>query len=229
MDKAELMQKEIENKRKLPEEIKKEIKKSIFHNVLIAVIIILYLCTINILFYKLDNSIFEQQMKFLALGMICITVTIFEIAYRKQSKRTAIIGIELLLCSIISLYIPYIYLFADVDLKMITTVLPLSIAIYYIAKAILIYKSRKIKHENNLSDVKEILQDTEKNGYLDEESSKSYRETKAQEEIEKKALLEEQKREAQRRKKKASMNKQRKTTTQKQTKSKTKNTAKKKK
>ena len=174
MNEIELMQKEIENKRKLPEELKLDIKKNIFHNLLIATIIILYLITINILFKRLESSVFEQQMKFFALGTITITVLIFEMAYRRQSRRTCIIGIELLLCSIISLYIPYIYLFSDVNLRMVTTILPLSIAGYYIIKAFLIYKSRKIKHENNLSDVKEILKDTEKKSYIDEESSKSY-------------------------------------------------------
>lgn len=204
MDRAELMQKEIEDKRKLPEEVKKEIKKNIFHNLLIAVIIIIYLCTINVLFYKLENNVFEQQMKFFALGLICITVIVFEIAYRRKSKRTGIIGIELLLCSIISLYIPYVYLFADVNLKTITILLPLSIAGYYIIKAIIIYKSRKIIHENNLSDVKEILKDTERKSYLDEESKKTYRELKEKEEKDKQELLEEQHKKAQENKKKTS-------------------------
>ena len=196
MDKAELMQKEIEDKRKLPEEIKKEIAKSIFHNLLIATIIIIYLCTINVLFYKLENSVFEHYMKFIALGIICVTVIIFEIAYRRKSKRTAIIGTELLLCSIISLYIPYIYLFTKVNLKLLTTILPLSISGYYIVKAILIYGSRKIEYENNLSDVKEILKDTERKSYLEEESTKSYREYKIQEEKNKKELLEKECRKA---------------------------------
>ena len=225
MDKAELMQKEIENKRKLPEELKKEIKKSILHNILIAVIIIVYLCIINVLFYKLENSIFEQQMKFVALGIITITVVIFEIAYRKQSKRMCIIGIELFLCSIISLYIPYIYLsylFENINIKFLTYALPIGIALYYILKAYIIYKTGKIKHHNNLSDIKEILKDTEKNSYLDEESTKLYRQQRQFEEQTKKELLEEQF-------KKAKSNKEKKAKKQKaETKKNAKSTAKKK-
>ena len=149
MDNAELMQKEIENIRKLPKEIKKEIRKSIIFNLIVAFIIILYLCTINILFYKLENNVFEQQMKFFALGIISVTVIMFEVAYRKQSKRICLIGIELLLCSIVSLYIPYIYLFANVNLKIFTIILPCAIAVYYIIKAIIIYKTRKIQYQSN--------------------------------------------------------------------------------
>ena len=225
MDKAELMQKEIENKRKLPEELKKEIKKSILHNILIAVIIIVYLSIINILFYKLENTVFEEQMKFIALGIITVTVIIFEIAYRKQSKRMCIIGIELFLCSIISLYIPYIYLsylFENINIKFLTYALPVGIALYYFLKAYIIYKTGKIKHHNNLSDIKEILKDTEKNSYLDEESSKLYRQQRQFEEQTKKELLEEQL-------KKVKANKERKTKKQKtETKKTDKNVAKKK-
>lgn len=196
MDNAELMQKEIENKRKLPEEIKKEIKKNILFNLLVATIIVLYLFSINMLFLNFEKTIFENQMKFLALGLITITVIFFEIAYRKQSKRTCIIGIELLLCSIYSLYVPYIYLYANVNLKMITTILPIGIAIYYIFKDYIIYKTRKFKHQNNLSDVREILSYSEKESYLDEESSKLYRKQLEFEEETKKELIEEQKRRA---------------------------------
>ena len=135
-------------------------------------------------------------MKFFALATITITVIVFEIAYRRQSKRTCIIGIELFLCSIISLYIPYIYIFSDLNLKTIYTVFPLSIAMYYIIKAIIIYKTRKIIHENNLSDVKEILKDTERKGYLEEESKKSYREYKIQEEKNNQELLEKERKKA---------------------------------
>lgn len=196
MDNAELMQKEIENKRKLPEEIKKAIKKNILFNLSVATIIVLYIFTINMLYLKSEKSIFENQMKFFALGLVLITVIIFEIAYRKESKKTCLIGIELLLCSIFSLYVPYIYLYANVNLKMIITILPIGIAMYYIFKAYIIYKSRKIKHQSNLSDVREILSYSEKESYLEEESSKLYRKQLEFEEQTKKELIEEQKRRA---------------------------------
>ncbi len=207
MDKIELMQKEIEDKRKLPKEVKSDIKKAIFHNLLIAIIIIAYLCVINILYFKLENQVFEQQMKFFALGIILVTVGVFEIAYRRESKRMCIIGIELLLCSIISLYIPYIYLFVNGTLKNIIMTLPFIIAAYYIIKAFFIYKTREIRYQSNLSDVKEILKDTEKKSYLDEESKKVYREKQEYEEKMKQELLEEQRKKAENKKNQATKKK----------------------
>lgn len=193
MEKAKLMQKEIEDKRKLPSELKQEIYINIFYNILIAIIIVIYLCTINILFYKLSSVDFEQKMKIFALGIILVTVATFEVAYRKDSNKICIIGIELFICSVVSLYIPYIYLHSNKSLKVITMILPGILALYYLIKGLLIYKTRKIHYQSNLSDVKEILKDTEKKGYLDEESKKTYRENKKIEEKIKVELLEEQK------------------------------------
>ena len=113
--------------------------------------------------------------------------------YRKDSKKLALIGIELLACSRLSLYIPYIYLHTSEMFRNITMICPAILAIYYMFKSFGIYKTRKFKYQNNLSDVKEILKDTEKNSYLDEDSKKTYRENKKQEEKIKQELIEEQK------------------------------------
>lgn len=192
MDKAELMQKEIENKRKLPEEIKKDIKKKILHNLILALIIILYLDAVNILFNKLENNMFEKIMKFVALGIDVITVILFEIAYRRKSKRIFIVGIELLICSIFSLYVPYIYLFTN--LKNVITICLEIIIIYYIIKAFIIFKGRQFEYQNNLSDVKEILKDSEKESYLEEESTKVFKEIQKYKTEQKEELIKEQKR-----------------------------------
>ena len=64
--------------------------------------------------------------------------------------------------------------------------LPIGIALYYILKAYIIYKTGKIKHHNNLSDIKEILKHTEKESYLDEDSTKLYRQQRQFEEQTKK-------------------------------------------
>ena len=108
MEKAKLMQLEIEEKRKLPKNVKEKIKTNIFHNLIAALIIFVYLVAINIMYYYFEQNVFEQYMKYFALGIILITVIDIELAYRKDSKKMALIGIELLACGVLSLYIPYI-------------------------------------------------------------------------------------------------------------------------
>ena len=188
MEKAKLMQLEIEKKRKLPQDVKEHIKTKIFHTLLAAVIILAYLVAINLMYYKFEHAIFEQYMKYFALGIILVTVIEIEIAYRKDSKMLALIGVELFLCAVLSLYIPYIYLHTTAYLRNTVMILPAVLLIYYAFKSFIIYKQNQFKHRNNLSDVKEILKDTERTSYLDEKSKKTYRAKMAEEEEIRKAI-----------------------------------------
>ena len=192
-EKLELVEKEIEEKRKLPFDIKNEIFKSIFHNLLIAVIIMVFLCVVNVLFRFLDEITFEIAMKYLALFIIIVTVIVIEVAYRRSSKRTALIGIELLLISVFSLYVPYFYLMASPFFMKLSIIVPGLIAAYYVMKAILIFKSGEFKYHDDLSDVKDILKE-EKKSYIEEfEEEEKKEEAKKQEKKTKKSKKKENK------------------------------------
>lgn len=193
MEKAKLMQLEIEEKRRLPQTVKDNISTDIFQNILAAIIIVAYLCVINIIYYKFQSSMFEEYMKYFALGIILITIIVFEVSYRKNSLKFCFIGIELLICGVLSLYIPYIYLHTTTALRCAIMVLPAGLVIYYGIKSLIIFKQKQFKYQNNLSDVKEIVKETEKDSYLDEDSKKTYRERRKQEERIREELRYEQK------------------------------------
>ncbi len=182
MDKAKLMQLEIDKKRQLPDRVKNNISTDIFQNIIIAIIIIAYLFAINLVYYNFESNIFEEYLKFFALGIILFTIIMFEIAYRKNSLKFCFIGIELLICAVLSLYIPYIYLHTTKELRVSIMILPCGLLIYYAIKSVLIFKQKKFSYQNNLSDVKEMMKYTEKTSYLDEDSTKTYRKKAEQEE-----------------------------------------------
>lgn len=192
MEKAKLMQLEIEQQRKLPKEVKDNINTIIFQNLLAATIIMAYFCIINITYYNFEHNVFEEYMKFYALGIILITVLDIEIAYRKNSIRLWIIGIEFLIIGVVSLYIPYIYLHTNNIIRIIIMVLPAILIIYYLFKSLIIYKQKKFHYQNNLSDVKELMKYDENKSYLDEESTKTYRAKTEEEEVIKTVILKEQ-------------------------------------
>ena len=210
-DNSKLMQLEIEEKRKLPKNLKDKISTKIFQDLIVAVIIMAYFCTVNITYYKLENYKFEEYMKYFALAIILFTVISFEIAYRKNSINIGIIGIELLSCGILTLYIPYIFLHTTSALRVSIMILPVFLVVYYGIKSIIIFKQNQFKYRNNLSDVKEIVKDTKKSRYLDEESTKTYRaKIKEEENIRKKLLSEQKQRRKQREKHAEPRNKKRK-------------------
>ena len=193
MEKAKLMQLEIEEKRKLPQDVKENIKTNIFHSFIAAVIILAYLAAINVMYYSFDQAIFEHYMKYFALGIIIVTVIDIEIAYRKDSKKLWLIGLELLACGILSLYIPYIYLHTTTYLRNCVMILPAVLIIYYLFKSVVIFKQNQFKHRNNLSDVKELLSNDERKSYLEEVSTKTYRAKLEEEEEIRKVIIKRQK------------------------------------
>ena len=193
MEKARLMQLEIEEKRKLPKNVKDEIVVKIFHTLIVAIIIVLYFLTVNLFYYKFEAAQFEVFMKYYALIIIVATVVMFEVGYRKDSIKFAVIGVELLACGILSLYIPYIFLHTTKALRLSIMILPIPVLLYYLFKSLFIYKKDKFHYQNNLSDIKELVKDTEKKSYLEEESSKSYRAKMQEEEEIRKVIISEQK------------------------------------
>lgn len=193
MEKAKLMQLEIEEKRKLPEKIKDNISTNIFQDLLVAIIIMLYFCVINFSYYNFENTVFEENMKYFALGIIVLTVIMFEISYRKNSVKLLIIGLELFSCAVLSLYIPYIFLHSTSAVRISVMILPAFLLVYYAIKSFIIFKRKQFEYRNNLSDIKELVKDTENISYIEEESSKSYREKVEQEKIFKEKVRKEQK------------------------------------
>ncbi len=188
MDDIELIGSEFEKRRKLPREVKSRINFNILKNLSAAMIIMLYLLIINITYYKVGND-FANYVKYYACAVAFISVIFFEMAYRKKSLFIAIIGIELLCCGIISVYIPYIYLHTSSKLRTIIISLPAILVVYYFIKSIIIFNKGKKDYTNSLCDVKEILKD-EKDSYIDEKSEKTYKtklaeEKKIKEEIKK--------------------------------------------
>lgn len=189
-DNSKLMQLEIENKKKLPKEVKDKIGINIFKNLIAAIIVMVYLLLINFTYNKATDK-FEEFMKYYSLGAAIISVILFEIAYNKGSRFFCLVGIELLCCGIVSIFIPYIYLHTSSELRTAIILLPAILVFYYLIKTIIIFKSGQIKYNNSLIDIKDILSDNEKS-YLDEDSEKVYKKKLKEEEKLKEEIKKEQ-------------------------------------
>lgn len=184
-NKEVLMEKELENKRKLTKEVKENMNKMIFINLNIAILFMLIMIGINIAYLNVSSEKFILFIKLFSILSVFSSVLTFEIAYRKESVSKMFYGIELLVFSIIIMYIPYVYLHMPQMVKQILMLAPLYFSIYYVAKSIFINRKVTREYINNLSDVKEIVKDEENDSYLDEESTKIIKEINAIEEAKK--------------------------------------------
>ena len=188
MENSELIE-EIESSRKIPKEVKEKINTKIFKNLIAAVVVMAYLLLINFTYHKSSN--FEELVKYYSCVISIVSVVFFEIAYNKKNVFYCIIGIELLSCGILSIYIPYIYLHTNTKFRTVVMMLPAILVVYYFIKALIISKKEKIEYKESLSDIKDILKD-DKTSYLDENSEKTYKNKLKEEEKYKQAIKKEQ-------------------------------------
>lgn len=182
MEKEKLMEKEIEEKRKITDEVRKKIDNEVFYNFLLAVVIMVYMFFINFGFLNLKTEVFKIYIKILTLIIASLTIFFFELSYRKDNLKYTLTGIELLICATIVVYIPFIYLKTNELIKQLIMLVPVYYSLYYSVKNYIIYKKEVFKYQNNLSDVKEIVKNEEES-YLEEDSKKILKEIKKLDEI----------------------------------------------
>ncbi len=153
----EKIEKEIDEKTKLPYEVKDKIKREVFTNIVVGSVIITYFIFIvlgSVGSVKNVRIIDLNIFSFLFLG---IAIFLFEIAYRKDDGKLAVYGIESLVVAIFTLFLPYIIFELDGAHKKYYLMSSIYIAVYYIVKSIYISTKTKSKYMNNISDVKEIV------------------------------------------------------------------------
>lgn len=154
----EKIEKEINEKTKLPNEVKEKIKNEVFTNFVIASIIILYFIFIILGSFGSIKNVRVIDINIFSMLFLSIAILLFEIAYRKDDGKLAMFGIESLVLAIFTLFLPYIIFELHGTNKKYYLMASIYIAIYYILKSIVISIKTKNKYINsNISDVKEIV------------------------------------------------------------------------
>ena len=151
----EVVGKELKSKKKLPAEELKKINKRVFQNVFLAIVIMFYLDFIILGFVNIENSVFITDLKVFGMALLLVAIGIFEYAYKKDSGKHIIHGIEILLLAFITILLIYVNLMWSNKFIYITAFVSYAFAIYYVAKSIIIYK--KMKKEYFLEEMKKII------------------------------------------------------------------------
>ena len=152
------IEKEINEKTKLPNEVKEKIKKEVFTNIAVASVIILYLIFIILGSVGSVKNVRAIDLNIFSIIFLGMTIFLFEVAYRKDDGKLAIYGIESLIVAIFTLFLPYIIFELNKTDKKYYLMASIYIASYYILKSIVIAIKTKNKYMNsNISDIKEIV------------------------------------------------------------------------
>ena len=145
---------EIEAQKKLRDEDKSILKNKVFDNLLIATNIVLLVFIFLLARKFLSREHAELLYKTSSIIFGILTITLFEISFRKQNKVLAIHGIEMFFLSIAILFMPYMFYEKTENWKLLIGVYAF---IYYIIKIIAIYYKQKNLHLKEISDIQEIV------------------------------------------------------------------------
>ena len=151
----ETLKKEITAKKVIPKEEQYKMNVEVFKNIAIAIVMVVFLNFIILGFINIENSVFLVDLKVFAVSILAIAIGVFEYAYKKDSGKIAIYGIETLILAFAMLAFINLDIMCHSNFVIITVLITYTIAIYYTVKSIIIYQ--KMKKQYYINSIKEII------------------------------------------------------------------------
>ena len=174
------IEKELDEKRKMPKELKEKVRTKIFTNAIIAICLILYFLFLFLGSANKTKGVRVIDLEVFSSIFLVTSITLFEIAYKRDSGTLAIYGIETLIVGIITLFLPYIIFELQPQYQIFYNLVGAYFGIYYTIKCICIAIKAKNDYGKNISDVKEIVK-KEKRQIKDEDDEVKGKEPKQKE------------------------------------------------
>ena len=142
-------------KKKIPKEELKKINKPVFHNILVAIVVMIYFIFLILGFLNIEGNVYQTDLKVFSICILFLAIFLLEKAYKEDSGRIAIFGIEMIVIAIITLGLIYVKLMLSSHYINIVLIILYIVLIYYVIKSIVIYNKGKKKYF--IKDVKEMI------------------------------------------------------------------------
>ena len=172
---------QIKEEKKIPKVKKGQTRKQIFNNILLAIFIMIYFALLTFGSINTIKNIRTIDFNIFSIILLAISIILFEKAYKKESIKIALYGIEILVVALITLCFSYIIFELNPKYKIYFYLLDAYVASYYLIKSLCIYfiNKRKYKKEQLVS-IKDIIEPVkqEKRESLKKEKSKENKEEK---------------------------------------------------
>ena len=151
---------EIKRQREIPKHRKFKINKKIWENAMYAIFCVIVLMGLQFVYLNTDIEVFRRTLKLTSIILMCITIVIFEIAYKKNNTTIAGHGIEVMFLSLYNLICLSFYLKTPEDFVNIN-VIALSIFLaYFVIKSIVVDIIIRKRTRHHTSDIHEITKNT---------------------------------------------------------------------
>ena len=138
-----------------------QVNKELLTNICISIGIMIYFIFINLGYINIELDIFKIDLKVFAMILLGLTIIIFEIAYKKDSGKLAITGIECLFLASHTLSIMHVTTVCKFNFQYYILTSSYVFAIYFVLKDIIIYTKERRNYLKSLSDIPEIVKKEE--------------------------------------------------------------------
>lgn len=156
MEEKEIIE-QMEQKRKIPLEVKNEIMSKVWECTLSAIIVYAYFIFVNLGIRNIHQDVLLTDLKVFSVSLAVIAVMLLEKAYSKKETINLYRGIEILLLAIITMLLQYIVLYLTPKYRIMVPIFAVIYNVYFILKALFLIYKTKSNHMKNLSDIKEII------------------------------------------------------------------------
>ena len=132
---------------------------TVFKNLLKAIGIMAYFIVLNFAYTRMNIERLMNDIEVFSGIFLVIGLVMLERAYKQDSGKMALSGIELLCLSMHSLSINHVIAFYQYDFRFYLLTSSYVFAIYYVLKSIIIYTREKRQYLKNMSDISEIVKE----------------------------------------------------------------------
>lgn len=147
----------IEEKKKIPKEVKEKMNAKRFENIIFAVIFLVYLFALNIGMANIPTENYITDLKVFSGMLLVITILLFERAYKKEIGDLWLHGIEIMAIAIFTVYLMYFYFIYYQTFGTIIFSATIVCILYYAIKIIFMKRNMMKQYHKSLVDIGEIV------------------------------------------------------------------------
>lgn len=149
--------------KKLSKEEKRGAYKKGIVPLLEGIVVIIFTFALTFVYYKCQVNVCDMVYKIVSMVLLLGAIALFEIAYKKNNGEIGLIGVEILVLAITTLVGFYVYTLPEYKEHFETYMMVVGIGFagYFVIKMIVRFIKAKKKHNDNISDVKKIVDEVE--------------------------------------------------------------------
>lgn len=153
----EKLEKELEEKKKIPKSVIEKINSKVFENIAIAAIIIIYLASLNFGMANIPTDTYILDLKVFSVMLLIITIFTFEYGYKKDNGEIWLHGVEVMIIAIFTTYLIYLYSIYYANYGTLLLSAGILYLVYYAIKIIITQRRIEKEYRKSLTDIGEIV------------------------------------------------------------------------